>query len=147
MLYVYIFVQGLLPPLAINQLIEGLFVLPHCPQQVNESKVLELTDLISFVGHKAGLLLRTISALIQPRSLQECEEVVGCMGDLLVSTSPDKEMLKQSSDGYVIRQNYMPLVEVDCLKCISSMLIPVSAVLPRVIYNMYIIVSNTLFIH
>lgn len=124
--------QGLLPAACVDQLFAMLFAIP-CAGQAQEEAVGVAewsSDSSSAAGQQqqqVARLLSTVSSLMQPRSLQQCEEQVSCLRDLLppqghggLSTSS-----AVASGALRVRQACFPLTEADCLKSLSSMLVPV----------------------
>mmetsp|Transcript_12938 Transcript_12938/g.21137 ORF Transcript_12938/g.21137 Transcript_12938/m.21137 type:complete len:181 (+) Transcript_12938:1823-2365(+) len=68
------------------------------------------------------LLLCSVTSLMECHSIRECEENIGGLADLIVSKQTSVKLT--SSDDLSIKQPCLPLSDVDCLKCLSSMLLP-----------------------
>ena len=140
-------VQDILSPSSVNQLIELVFSLHYSSNSHKEIDVstlslasvwsapmsLRSTNTSDFnldstmwqPESQAGVMLRTIFAQTQQRSIQDCLESVCSVAELLRGGS-DSGSNSNSLVQFSIKQPCFLLEQIDSLKCLASMLIPVS---------------------
>lgn len=147
--------QGLLPVPFVDRLFELVFALPCTIAKEVEVSSVALPPALQLKREEvseeeepwgwdrtggssslllAGLLVRIVTARmhmqVSPMSLSvlQCEEQLGGLRDLLFwGAGAAVGASSLSTVGIILRQPSLPLAEIDCLKCLSSMLIPVSS--------------------